>query len=537
MLNEFQPGARRHWWQTAAVYEIYLRSFQDSNGDGIGDLPGLISRLDYLKGTERSLNVDAIWLTPIYPSPQYDFGYDVADFCDIDPSYGSLADFDRLVARAHSRDLRIVMDLVANHTSHLHPWFVASRSGRHGPYREWYSWRDPAPGGGPPNNWRSVFGGPAWTLDPHTGQYYLHSFLKEQPDLNWRNPEVQDAMASVIRFWVERGVDGFRIDAVAHIAKHPDLLDDPPTADVPLHSRNHPDIYAWLDRMRHAADVDGECRLLISEVYGLTPDEVRQYHGTEQHPRVSMSFNFAPVHAAWSASAYRTAVESFQTSLPPGVWPNVVLNNHDVPRSSTRYAAGGDTDARLRVAALYEMTLPGAVYLYYGEEIGMRNVDISPEQRRDVGSGPDWQGGRDPARTPMQWSDEPHAGFTTGIPWLPVGPDFSTHNVAVQEADPDSLLSLYRRLLRVRVSTPALQHGTYGAIPSPPGTYCFLRVFGSDRILVALNFSDTEQSIDLRSEGPVDHLLLSTHAAGQHAETVASCVRLAPSEGVVLQLG
>jgi alpha-glucosidase len=543
-----------HWYDTAVVYEIYPRSFQDSDGDGVGDLPGIISRLDYLNdGTPESLGVDAIWLTPIYPSPLFDFGYDIADYEAIDPLYGTLDDFERLTAEARRRGIRIVMDLVANHTSHLHPWFQASKSSRGSAKRDWYVWRDPAPDGGPPNNWISVFGGPAWTSDEATGQYYLHSFLAEQPDLNWRNPEVREAIFDVVRFWMARGVDGFRLDAIAHIAKDELLRDNPPSSEtlstVPLRStgyesqihlynQNQPVIHEWLSALRAVVDEDGKPRLLVSEIYGLDPEDVARYHGAFGPPEMNMSFNFGVLQSQWRADEVRAAVDAFESRLPSGIWPNIVLNNHDQSRFVSRHDADGRGEERARVAAILLLTLRGAAFLYYGEEIGMRDGEVPREMLQDPVGVRFWPDnpGRDPARTPMQWQPGPGAGFTDGSPWLPIGPETGSINVASEHADPDSMLSLYRRLIWLRKSSAALRAGTYRPIDgTPPGTFCYLRDTGSERILVALNFGDEKRFVSIPELGPL-RLLIGTHADRSGRED-AVAIHLRPHEGLVLQVG
>ncbi|HZU14927.1 MAG TPA: alpha-amylase family glycosyl hydrolase [Chloroflexota bacterium] len=539
----------RNWWDTAVIYEIYLRSFQDSNGDGVGDLPGLISRLDYLNGQDDSLGVDAVWLTPLYPSPMFDFGYDIADYESIDPVFGTLQDFDELVAGAHARGIKVVMDFVANHTSHLHAWFQESRAGRHSPRRDWYVWRDPAPGGGPPNNWLSVFGGPAWTFDEATGQYYLHSFLPQQPDLNWRNPEVREAMFDVIRFWTRRGVDGFRLDAIDHIAKDERLRDNPAAeGELPpestgyellehLYDRRHPIIHEWLQELRAVAEEDGTPRMMVSEIYGLEPEAVALFHGIDR-PEMSMSFNFDVLQAPWDAGAFRAAIETFAANLPPRIWPNVVLNNHDQSRLVSRYDWDGLGEARARLAAMLLLTVRGAAFLYYGEELGMRNGIIPRERLQDPVGIRHWplNSGRDPERTPMQWTAGPTAGFTSGCPWLPVNPDHDRINVATESNDPGSLLALYRDLLRRRRETPALLTGTYEAIDAgSEDVYAHLRQDGTQRLLIALNFAPEERHASFDLDGERAAIFLSTRRA-RAGSVNPRHLALAPLEGTILSL-
>jgi alpha-glucosidase len=485
------------WWRRGVVYQIYPRSFMDASGDGVGDLRGIEARLDHLSW----LGVDALWLSPCFPSPMADFGYDVADYCDVDPLFGTLADLDALIAAAHARGLRVLLDFVPNHTSDRHPWFVESRASRTSPKRGFYVWRDPKPDGSPPNNWRSVFGGSAWELDPTTGQYYLHSFLKEQPDLDWRNPAVERAMHGVLRFWLDRGVDGFRIDVIQRIAKHPDLPDDPPK-DGDVHGQlwlcydeNHPDVHAMLRRLRAVLDGYDE-RATVGEVYLLNQSEVGKYLGAGDE--LHLAFNFRLVHAPWDAGRFADEVERMERVLPPEGWPSVVLSSHDAPRHASRFDHPTLGDARARVAAMMLLGLRGTPFLYQGEEIGMRNVAIPPERQQDPLARtlhPNLS--RDPSRTPMQWERGPSAGFTTGTPWLPLAADADARNVAAQRSDPRSLLQLYRALLAVRRAEPALHAGEFERLPAPPDVFAFERRAGAARAWLALNFGDEPAELAL----------------------------------------
>jgi alpha-glucosidase len=447
------------WWRRAVFYEIYVRSFQDSNGDGIGDIPGIIERLDYLNdGTPRSLGVDALWLTPINPSPMYDFGYDVSDYRAVDRRFGSLADMDRLIAEAHRRNIRIILDLVPNHTSHQHAWFEASRRSRTDPQRDWYIWRDPAAGGGPPNNWVSSFGGPAWTLDPATGQYYLHSFLAEQPDLNYRNPAVVAAMEDVIRFWLDRGVDGFRVDVIHKMVKDAALRDNPrpkPEEEHPvrhyggqvhLYDEDRDEVHDIIRSWRRILDHYGE-RTMVGEVYLFDLPRLARYYGNG-HDELPLAFNFSFLWSPWDAAAFRAQVDQMEAQLPAAAQPTYVLSSHDAPRHRTRFDDPVHGAARARVAALMLLTLRGTPFLYYGDEIGMQDVYIPPERVCDP-VGKRFPGlGRDPERTPMQWSGGEGAGFTTAAePWLPLADDYASNNVAAQLDDPTSLLSFYRQVI------------------------------------------------------------------------------------------
>src|SRR5579863_3395431 len=403
------------WWQHAVIYEIYPRSFQDSNGDGLGDLKGICSRLDYLV----DLGVDAIWISPIYPSPMADFGYDVANYCGIDAIFGTMEDFDRLLAEAHRRGLKVILDFVPNHTSDQHPWFLESRSSRHNPKRDWYLWRDE------PNNWISNFGGSAWERDDKTGQYYYHSFLKQQPDLNWRNPEVKAAMFEVLRFWLRKGVDGFRVDVMWMMIKDDQFRDDPPNPGyrlgqpsigrlLPIYNSDRPEVHALVAQMRAVVDEFPQ-RVLIGEIYLPVP-QLMTYYGSGLKG-ADLPFNFHLLQCAWSADAVKQVISEYYGALPHGAWPNWVLGNHDQPRIASRIGV-----QQARVAAMLLLTLPGTVTLYNGEEIGMRNVPIPPEEVQDPAekNEPGIGQGRDPERTPMCWDESQGAGFTTGVPWLPL---------------------------------------------------------------------------------------------------------------------
>ncbi len=535
------------WWREAVFYEIYVRSFQDSNGDGVGDLAGIIQRLDYLNdGTPDSLGVDALWLTPINPSPMFDFGYDVSDYRDVDPLFGTLADLDRLIAEAHRRNIRIILDLVPNHTSHLHAWFQASRRSRTDPQRNWYIWRDPAADGGPPNNWVSSFGGPAWTFDAITGQYYLHSFLAEQPDVNYRNPEAVRAMEDVIRYWLDRGVDGFRVDVIHKMVKDAQLRDNPRPAPEEEHPVRHygglqhvydedqPEVHDIIRSWRRLLDSYGE-RAMVGEVYLFDPARVATYHGNG-HDELPLAFNFSFMWSPWDATALRAQVDRIEAALPPGAQPTYVLSSHDAPRHRTRFDDPVWGAARARVAALLLLTLRGTPFLYYGEEIGTRDVVIPPERVCDPVGKRFPALGRDPERTPMQWSAAHGAGFTSAAAsWLPIGPDYEAVNVAHQAADPHSLLSLYRRLLWYRKAARPLSRGTYRPLDGPPDTFSYLREHEGRRLLVALNFASEPRRVTL-SGLPAGRVEISTDDARQLGQAVRSEFELRPVEGVIVQL-
>ena len=496
------------WWERGVVYEIYPRSFQDSDGDGVGDLPGVTARLPYL----ARLGVDAVWLTPVYASPMRDFGYDISDHCAVDPSFGTLEDFDALVAGAHEHGIKVVLDFVPNHTSDQHPWFVESRASRDSPKRDWYLWRD----GNPPNNWISVFGGRAWTWDEATGQSYYHAYLPEQPDLNWRNPGVREAMFEVLRFWIARGVDGFRVDAMRQGLKDLSLQDNPPTPgyDGP------PEVYAAL-QPQFTTDLDevqevvaairaeiGEQRLFMAEVTAPIERLVR-YYGEELRG-AHLPFHFHLIFADWDAVSIAALVERYEAALPDGAWPNWVLGNHDQPRVASRVGPG-----QARAAAMLLLTLRGTPTLYYGDEIGMEDVPVPPERIVD----PD---GRDPERSPMRWTGEPGAGFSDAEPWLPLG-DLAI-NVEAQDADPRSMLALHRALLELRRSREDLLRGAYATLTAS-GVLAYRR---GEKTAVALNLSEEPRTVALTGE-----ILLST-GLDRAGERVAGELALAPGEGAIL---
>jgi alpha-glucosidase len=467
------------WWQRGAVYQVYPRSFADGNGDGVGDLPGLRAHLDHLS----DLRVEAVWLSPVFPSPMADFGYDVADFCDVDPVFGTLADLDGLIADCHGRGIRVVLDWVPNHTSDQHPWFVASRSDRADPRRDWYVWRDGSADGGPPNDWQSDFGavGPAWTFDQGTGQWYLHSYTPAQPDLNWENPEVEAAMHDVIRFWLGRGVDGLRIDALQRLAKDPLLRSNAGSA-----RRHDQDWTTAHDRLRAIRRVVDEYpdRMIVGEVYLLDLQRVAAYlSGGDQ---LHLAHNFVFVHLPWDADAVRSVVQDFETLAEPDAWPAWFLGNHDHSRIATRYDDGGSGPARARAAALLLTALRGTPFLYQGDELGLPDAEIPPDRVVDVD-------GRDPERAPLPWRPPsvagPGAGFTTGTPWLPVVQDAEFLCVERQAADPRSTLSLVRRLGALRAASPALQSGRQRMLDAGPGVLAWLRTTSTEHLLAAVNFT------------------------------------------------
>jgi alpha-glucosidase len=521
-----------HWWQRGIIYQVYPRSFQDTDGDGIGDLRGIAERLDYLEW----LGVDAIWISPIYPSPMCDFGYDISDYCAIDPVFGTIEDFERLVAEAHRRGMKVLLDYVPNHTSDKHPWFTASRSSRNDPKRHWYIWRDPSPDGGPPNNWLAHFGGSAWQLDGRTGQYYYHAFLVQQPDLNWRNPEVQQAMFDVLRFWLSHGVDGFRVDVLWHIIKDDQFRDDPDNPDyVPdqgpydalrhIYSTDRPEVHDLVRRMRDVLDGGGE-KLLIGEIY-LPVERLIAYYG-ENCCGAQLPFNFQLIELPWDAQQIKRAVDAYEGLLPQGGWPNWVLGNHDHHRIVSRIGK-----AQACIAAMMLLTLRGTPTMYYGDEIGMMDVPIphdriqDPYERNVPGLGL----GRDPERTPMQWDASDAAGFGAGEPWLPVASDYDRVNVAVQRDVPDSMLTLYRRLIELRRSEPALSVGVYSPMASQGDVFAYMRREGPRRFLIALNLGHDQQVFPL---GPYEGVVIMSTWLDREAEPVRGSVLLRQNEGVIV---
>ncbi|MGF1505705.1 MAG: alpha-amylase family glycosyl hydrolase [Anaerolineae bacterium] len=521
-----------HWWQTGIVYQIYPRSIQDSNDDGIGDLPGIIERLDYLQW----LGVDAIWVSPFYPSPMKDFGYDVADYTDADPIFGTLSDAEQLIAEAHARNIKIIFDLVVNHTSDQHPWFLESRSSRDNPKRDWYMWADPKPDGSPPNNWLGHFDGEsAWEWDEATEQYYYHTFLAEQPELNWRNPEMRAAMLDNMRFWFDRGVDGFRLDVSYRAMKDAELRDNPPNPAwepgmdpfrrlLEPHTRNIPEIHTFNKWLREVAD-EYEERVLIGEI-SLPFEELVKHYG-ENNDELDLPFNFDLIHREWTAEEIRSSIADYEAALPEGAWPNYVLGNHDQHRFGSRTAP-----EQIRIGMMLLLTLRGTPTVYYGEEIGMLDGDIplnrvqDPWEKNVPGLGL----GRDPERTPMQWDASPQAGFTSeGVEaWLPIASGYTTINVNNERSEPASILMMTRSLIRLRRDHAALHLGGQTLLDAPEGVLAYERQVEGERFVVALNFRGEYTAFAAGDEG---NIVFSTYMDLPPADSP-----LRPHEGLLLRI-
>jgi alpha-glucosidase len=518
------------WWRDGVLYQVYPRSFRDANGDGIGDLPGIVERLDHLEW----LGVDGLWLNPTFPSPNADWGFDVSDYRGVHPDFGTLADLDRLVEEAGRRGIRVLLDLVPNHTSDRHPWFEESRSSRESPRRDWYVWADSGPGGGPPNNWLSVFGGPAWTFDERTGQYYLHNFDRRQPDLNWWNQEVRDEFDDILRFWFGRGIAGFRIDVAHGIVKDRQLRDNPPAGPEDSldertigqrreYSFNRPEVHDVYRRWRALANAEDPPRVLVGETWALDLERLALFYGADDE--LHLNFNFFFVQAPLAVAELPHVVAETERLFPPGSWPVWTASNHDVGRFPTRWA-GGD-ERRSRVALMLLLTLRGTPTLYYGDELLMPETPVPPERMVDV-QRLEHKPSRDPARTPMPWSGEPGGGFSEGgsEPWLPLG-DHAGVNVAAQRADPGSPLNLSRDLIALRRERADLRAGAYRQLEAPHGAWAFRR---GEQVIVALNLSDGP----VTAPGVQGTVLAGTDRA-RDGERVADAVELSAWEGVVVE--
>jgi alpha-glucosidase len=520
------------WWQRGVVYEIYPRSFQDAGGDGVGDLPGIQSRLDYLV----HLGVDALWIAPIYPSPMADFGYDISNYCDVDPLFGTLDEFDHLLTAAHDRGLKVILDFVPNHTSDQHPWFLESRSSRANPKRDWYLWRDAAADGEPPNNWLSNFGGSGWEWDAATQQYYYHAFLKQQPDVNWRNPELRKAMLDVLHFWLRRGVDGFRVDVMWLLIKDDQFRDNPvnpgyrdnsPSAHrlLTVYNANRDEVHELVAEMRAVLDSYRD-RVLIGEIY-LPVEQLVAYYGKDLKG-AELPFNFQLIQCAWTADAIAKIIRDYEAALPARAWPNWVLGNHDQSRIASRVGT-----PQARIAAMLLLTLRGTPTMYYGEELGMKNALIPPEEVQDPAerNEPGLGLGRDPERSPMQWDNSANAGFSAAKPWLPLSPECATANVASELDDGKSMLNLYRGLIYLRRKNETFLSGSLEGVDTQGKILRYVRCWGEDRFLIALNFGHDDAEIE-----PVrGSISLSTHM-DRDDENVRDILRIRGCEGVIVRM-
>lgn len=528
------------WWARGVIYQLLVPTYYDTTGDGMGDLPGITSKLEYLEW----LGVDAVWLSPIFASPMIEFGYDVADFQGVNEAFGTLDDFDRLVEEAHSRDIRIILDWVPNHTASVHPWFVESCSSRESLKRDWYIWRDPKPDGSPPNNWLSIFGGSAWTLDEHTGQYYLHAFLAEQPDLNWRNPDLRQAMYDSLRFWLDRGVDGFRIDALDLLFEDVELRDNPPNPDydpeedapdmvvLQERTRNQPEVHEAVAEIRRIVD-EYDDRVLLGELY-LGVDELVAYYGGE-NPEIHLPLNPLFASVSWNADHLHATISDYLSKIPEGGWPCWMLSSHDGVRIASR--AGAE---QAGVAAMLLLTLRGTPIVYYGDEIGMKNVEVPEEKERDP-QGKRIGRKRDPVRTPMQWDNQMYAGFSTSEPWLPVGDDVDSVSVNAQSKS-RSLLELYRRLLSLRREEPVLSTGSLTSCGVRDNVFSYRREYDGAQFLVLLNMGPESRPIDLSEfGGPASatdsqaraKILVSSML--DRVDDVEGTIELRGNEGIILK--
>ncbi len=534
-----EPTSAQHkWWQHGIIYQVYPRSFQDSNDDGVGDLKGITTRLDYLQW----LGIDCLWLSPIFSSPMADFGYDISDYRGIHPLFGNMEDFDELLSEVHQRGMRLLLDLVPNHTSDQHPWFVESRSSRDNLKRDWYIWHDGKEDGSVPNNWLSVFGGPAWEWDVHTGQYYYHAFLKEQPDLNWRNPEVQQAMLDVMRFWLDKGVDGFRVDVMWHMIKDSQLRDNPPVPHapanttnplydeyLPVYSTDQPEVHQIVRMMRELTDAYDD-RVLIGEIYLPIPKLVI-YYG-QNNTGAHLPFNFQLLTLPWNSQEIASAIDAYEGALPVGSWPNWVLSNHDKPRIASRVGL-----SQARIAAMLLLTLRGTPTIYYGDEIGMTDVPIPVDEIVDPQglNMPALNISRDPSRTPMQWEPGINAGFSASKPWLRLPYNAARVNVEKQKSDTHSMLSFYRKLIDIRRKSAALSVGSYSPVYSDGQLISYLRQEHHETLLIILNLSHRPAYFRPQNAGYKGIIKLSTEEEriGMH---VADAITLAGDEGIVVQI-
>jgi alpha-glucosidase len=525
------------WWQTGIIYQIYPRSFQDSNADGVGDLRGIIERLDYLKW----LGVSAIWVSPVYPSPMADFGYDISDYTGIHPLFGTMEDFDVLLKEAHQRNIKLILDLVPNHTSDQHPWFLESRSSKDNPKRNWYIWKDAREDGSEPNNWLSVFGGSAWQWDEKTRQYYYHAFLKEQPDLNWRNPEVQKAMFDIMRFWLDKGVDGFRVDVMWHMIKDELLRDNPPNPEyqeymatyeklLPVYSTDQPEVHEIVHKMRKVLDEYDE-RLMIGEIY-LPIHKLITYYGIDS-TGAHLPFNFLLLSLPWRAEQIASAIAEYEGALPKNAWPNWVLGNHDQPRITSRIGL-----QQAKIAAMLLLTLRGTPTIYYGDEIAMTDVPIPKDEIQDP-QGLNMPGknlSRDPERTPMQWDSSENAGFTRAKPWLRLSASYKRKNVEAQKKDPYSMLCFYKQLIELRQKQPSLTTGDYKPVHADNQSIAYIREVPNEKAyLIVLNLSHRPCYLNIEHMKINGTVVLST-SPELNGSPVTEQMQLSGDEGMIVEL-
>jgi alpha-glucosidase len=540
MNKKVKLGIGESWWKNAVIYQIYPLSFKDSNNDGIGDLKGIIQKLDYISW----LGVDAIWLSPVYQSPMADWGYDISDYRSIDPFFGNMKDFDDLLKDAHKKNIKLIMDLVINHTSDLHPWFLESRLSKDNPKRDWYIWHQ-GKNKKPPNNWKSAFGGGAWEWDHKTEEFYLHSFLKEQPDLNWRNPEVKKAVFNEIKFWLDKGVDGFRLDVVNCYFKDKDLRNNPfflgPTPrpyDLQKHiyDRDRPEMHSLLKELRKLVD-SYKNRVLIGEVLVEFPGNQKiaaSYLGNGMN-ELDMSFDFSQVFTRWNANKMLKIIQGWYDVIPKNGWAALAFSSHDQIRTYSRFAKGKDSIKRAKVFAALFMTLKGTPFIYYGEELGMKNGKLKRKDFHDPVGVHYWplNSGRDGERTPMQWSSKRNAGFSSVKPWIKVNPDYKKINVENSRRDSDSLLNLYKTLIKLRRQYPVLNNGDWVKVDKGPNIIAYYRLNTIQKILIILNFSSRIKSVKIDNEKKWE-IILSTYS-DRKENILESYIKLNPYEGVILE--
>ncbi len=524
------------WWQKEIVYQVYPRSFKDTNGDGVGDLQGIREKLDHIK----DLGINVVWISPIYPSPMADFGYDVSDYTGIHPMFGTMQDFDELLSAIHEKEMKLILDYVPNHSSNEHQWFKESKRSKEDPKRDWYIWKDPAPDGGPPNNWLSVFGGSAWEYDENTNQYYYHAFLKEQPDLNWRNPEVKEAMFNVMRFWLDKGVDGFRVDVMWHMVKDAQFRDNPPNPDykesmspydkhLQAFSTDQPEVLDIVKEMRKVTDEYDE-RLIIGEIY-LPVEQLVMYYG-ENNNGAHLPFNFQLVLVSWKAEEIKAVIDKYEGALPKGAWPNWVLGNHDQSRIATRVGI-----EQARIAAILLLTLRGTPTIYYGDEIGMQDVHIPPDMVKDPQEKniPGKGLGRDPERTPMQWNSNEYAGFSNNETWLPLMEKYKEINVEQEKDKEDSFLTFYKKIIDLRQKEAALQIGKYEPVSSGKNLLAYKRIYREKEFFVILNLGNSIENFSPGDEKFQAKILISTNL-NREGGIVDSDIKLSANEGFIAEV-